>query len=61
MTEFKVDMHNLYIRTRKDPKQTWAKLSFIATKNEIYELMAAWPLEWHNPDVTELGRMAAQQ
>lgn len=47
-------MHNLYIRAHKDPKQTWVKLPFIAMYDAIYELMVAWPLEWHDPDVIAL-------
>lgn len=60
-TEFKADMHNLYIRVRKDPKQTWVKLPFITTDDAIYEVMAAWSLEWHALDLATLERMVVQQ
>jgi len=58
-TEFKANMHNLYIRARKDPKQTWVKLPFIAMNNAIYKVLAAWPLEWRALDVAVLERMVA--
>lgn len=61
MAEFKVDMHTLYIWVRKDPKRTWVKLHFIATDNEIYELLVAWPLKWHALDMATLERTTAQQ
>jgi len=60
-TEFKADLHNLYIQARKDPKQTWVKLPFIATDDAIYEVLAVWPLEWHALDRAALEKMAAQQ
>lgn len=39
--EFKADMNNLYIRVWKDPNKTWVKISFIATDDAIYKVMAA--------------------
>jgi len=59
MAKFKVDMHNLYIRAQKDPKQTWVKLLFIVRNDTIYEVLTAWPLEWHAPDVALLERIVA--
>lgn len=58
--EFKVDMHNLYIWVRKDPKRTWFKLPFIATYDAIFEVLAAWPLKWRAIDKAALERMAEQ-
>lgn len=61
MAEFKVDMHHLYIRSRKDPLRAWVTLPFIATDDAIYEVLATWPPEWHAPDKAILEKMAAQQ
>lgn len=61
MAEFKADMHNLYIRARKDPTQAWVKLLFIAMDDAIFEAIAAWPPEWCTPDLAELEKIAAQQ
>lgn len=57
-TEFKADMHNLYIQARKDPNQTWVKLSFIAMEDAIFEVMVASPPKWHTPNLAELENIA---
>ena len=59
MAEFKVDMHNLYIRAHKDPVRAWEKLSFIAIDDAIFEVMASFSLKWHAPDLAELENYGA--
>lgn len=59
--EFKADMHNMYIRARKDPTQKWVKLPFIATNDAIFEVMASWSPEWRALDLEELENLTAQQ
>lgn len=59
VTEFKADMHNLYIRAWKDPKQTWVTLPFITTDDAIYEVMVAWPQVWCTSDLAALERMVS--
>lgn len=59
MTEFKADMHHLYIYARKDLEQSWVTLSFLAIDDAIYAVLAAWHLEWRAPDKAVLDRLAA--
>ena len=54
-------MHNLYIRAWKDPTRAWEKLPFIATDDEIFEVMASWSPEWCASGLAELEKIAAQQ
>lgn len=60
-TEFKADMHHLYIQAWKDLEQSWVILPFMATDEEIYAVLAVWPLEWHTPDKAILDQLATQQ
>jgi len=60
-TEFKVDMHNLYIQALQDPVHKWVKLLFIATNDVIFAVMESWPLEWHAPNFETMEKAAAQQ
>ena len=48
-SEFKVDMHNIYIKVRKDPTKQWVKLPFVATDDVIFNVREAWLLEWRAP------------
>lgn len=41
--EFKVDMHNIFIRARKDLMKQWMKLPFVATDDAIFTVLEAWP------------------
>lgn len=59
--EFKADMHNIYIRARKDVVKQWMKLASIATDDAIFTVLETWPLEWHAPDLTELEKATSQK
>lgn len=59
--DFKVDMHNIYIRVRKDPVQNWTKLPFIAIEDTIFMVLDTWPPRWHAPDLAELEKTIAQK
>lgn len=59
-TEFKADMHSLYLQAQKDPKRTWVKLLFISIDDAICKELAAWPPEWCALDMAALERMASQ-
>lgn len=61
MTEFKANMHNLYVREHKDPTRKWVKLPFIAMDDAIFTMMESWPLEWLTPDLVEMEKIATQQ
>lgn len=37
--EFKADMHNIYLRARKDPANEWKKLLFVATDDAIFTIL----------------------
>jgi len=41
--DFKVDMHNIYIRARKDLVQQWTKLPSIAIGNVMFTVLESWP------------------
>ena len=58
---FKVDMHNIYIRARKDPTKQWKKLPFVATEDAIFIVLETWPSEWYAPDLVELEKAATQK
>lgn len=55
-TKFKVDMHNIYIRARKDPMKQWTKLPFVAIGDAIFTILKTWPPEWHALDLAELEK-----
>lgn len=59
--EFKVDMHNLYVRARKDIAKEWMKLLFISTDDAIFTVLETWPPEWHAPDLGGMEKATAQQ
>lgn len=44
--EFKADFHNVTIRTRKDLKKTWYKLSYLVGEVDVQEIVGKWPWEW---------------
>ena len=58
---FKVDMHNIYIRVRKDLAQKWKNLPFIAIDDAIFTVLETWPPEWCTLDLAELEKAAAQK
>ena len=41
--DFKADMHNVYIKVRKDPEQNWTKLPFIAIDDANFVVLDSWP------------------
>ena len=59
--EFKANMHNIYIRVRKDPTKQWTKLPFVSTNDAIFNVLEAWPSEWHTPDIAEIEKSAVQK
>lgn len=58
---FKVDMHNIYIRAQKNPAKQWTKLPFVATNDAIFIVLETWPPEWCAPDLAELEKVTAQK
>lgn len=58
--DFKEDMHNVYIKARKDSAQTWTKLPFIAIDDDIFFMLDSWPAEWHASDLAKRDRTVAQ-
>lgn len=59
--EFKVDIHNIYIKASKDLTKQWIKLPFLATDDVIFNVLEAWPPEWHTLDTAEIEKSAAQR
>lgn len=55
--EFKVDMHNIYIRARKDLMNKWTKLPFVATNDAIFNVLEVSPLEWHTTNIIEIMKL----
>ena len=53
--EFKVDMHNIFIRACKDSTKQWMKLPFVATDDAIFTVLEVWPL------VVEIESLVAQK
>lgn len=47
--EFKVDFHNVWIHSRRDPKKVWHKLPYLVAKIYVQEVVGGWPEEWHKP------------
>lgn len=60
-TDFKADMHNIYIRARKYLAKQWMKLPFIATNDMIFIVLETWPPKWRAPDLAELEKAVAQK
>lgn len=58
---FKVDMHNVYIKACKDLTQTWTKLPFIAIDDTIFSVLESWPPEWRAPDLVEKDKTTTQK
>lgn len=44
--DFKVDMHNVYIKACKDLTQNWTKLPFIPIDDAIFSVLNPWPPKW---------------
>lgn len=42
-TDFKVDMHIVYIRARKDLEQKWSTLPFITIDDIVFVVLDTWP------------------
>jgi len=59
--EFKVDLHNIYIRVCKDPTKKWSKLPFLATDDVIFNVLETWPPEWRAPDIAAVEMSMAQK
>jgi len=49
--DFKVDMHDVYIKVHKDTTQNWTKLPFIVIDDVVFTMLDSWPPEWHAPDL----------
>jgi len=60
-TEFKVDLHNISIKARKDPTNQWRELPFIAMDDVIFNVLETWLLEWHAPDLVTMDKSATQR
>lgn len=45
--EFKADFHHVSIPTRKDPKQKWHDLPYLATDDTTIAVLDRWPVDWH--------------
>lgn len=60
-SDFKADMHNIYIRARKDLAKQWMKLLFLATNDAIFTVLETWPPEWCAQNLGELEKAAAQK
>lgn len=59
--DIKDDMHNIYIRVRKDLAKQWTKLPFVAIDDVIFIVFETWPPEWNTPDLVELENVVAQK
>jgi len=56
--DFKANMHNIYIKARKDPVKQWTKLPFVATDDAIFTVLETWPPKLHALDLVELENVA---
>lgn len=55
--DFKADMHNIYIRARKDPTKQWTKLPFVANDDAIFTILETWPPKWRTTYLVELEKV----
>jgi len=53
ITEFKEDMHHIYIRTRKNLARAWTSLQFIAIDDIVDGVMDTWPPAWRRLEAVE--------
>lgn len=53
-------MHHVYIWVRKDPKQTWTTVPFIAIDDIVSSVLNTWPPEWHGLDTVGHDETAIQ-
>lgn len=59
-TEFKGDIHRIYIRACKDLTKQWRKLAFLAIDDVIFNILETWSLEWGAPNIIETEKSVAQ-
>ena len=57
----KADMHNIYVRERKDLGKQWVKLPFVATDDIIFNVIDTWPPECCAPDIAEIENLVVQR
>ena len=59
----KADFHHVFIRAWKDPTKTWHSVPYLATDDDIFEVLESWPLEWHTAtgSVVEMDKFTAQR
>jgi len=57
--KFKVNIHKIYIKVQKDPTEQWIKLPFVAIDDVIFNILEAWLLEWHAPEIAEIKKSVA--
>lgn len=59
--DFKLDMHNVYIKACKDPMQQWTKLPFVVIDGAIFSVLESWPPKWRASDLVELDMTTTQK
>lgn len=60
-TDFKADMHNVYIKVRKYPTQIWTKLPFIMIDDAIYVVLNSWQPKWCTLDLEVRDKIVVQK
>ena len=59
--DFKVDMHNVYIKVRKDLAQNWTKFPFIVINDVIFVVLDSWPPEWRTLNLATRDEIVIQK
>ena len=54
-TELKVEFHYITIRVRKEPKQNWCDLLYLATNDAIVVVLDRWLAKWHTTLYLSVG------
>lgn len=60
-SEFKADLHSIYIRARKDSTKQLRELPFVAMDNVIFNVLETWPLEWCTLDIMAIEKSVTQR
>jgi len=60
-SEFKADIHSVYIKACEDSAKQCRKLPFVAIDDVIFKILETWLSKWRTPDIAKLEKLEAQR
>jgi hypothetical protein len=65
VVEFQEDIHHMYIKAKKDPREEWVQMKYKIAEEDIQLIMQDWEPDWKVPTqgdmTTQLGNTEATQ